>query len=290
MGISMTPLALMAPAKLNLFLHINGRRDDGYHELETLFTFLDYGDELIFTLTDEDAIAIVGSPADIKLEDNLIYKAAQLLLGHRQLHAGVQINLEKKLPMGGGVGGGSSDAATTLLALNSLWKCDLSIDALADLGVKLGADVPVFVRGYSAHAHGIGEHLEKITLEEKFYLVVSPGVHVSTALIFQHPDLPRDTAKLKGELNLLNTRNDCESLVKKLYPEVEKTLEWLLKYAPSKMTGTGACCFAEFDTREAAERVLQQLPDIWQGFVAKSVNCSPVHTQLNIHLKDEVNV
>lgn len=286
----MTPLALMAPAKLNLFLHINGRRDDGYHELETLFTFLDYGDELIFTLTDEDAITIVGSPTDIKLEDNLIYKAAQLLLGHRQLHAGVQINLEKKLPMGGGVGGGSSDAATTLLALNSLWKCDLSIDALADLGVKLGADVPVFVRGYSAHAHGIGEHLEKITLEEKFYLVVSPGVHVSTALIFQHPDLPRDTAKLKGELNLLNTRNDCESLVKKLYPEVEKTLEWLLKYAPSKMTGTGACCFAEFDTREAAERVLQQLPDIWQGFVAKSVNCSPVHTQLNIHLKDEVNV
>lgn len=286
----MTPLALMAPAKLNLFLHINGRREDGYHELETLFTFLDYGDELIFTLTDEDAITIVGSPADIKLEDNLIYKAAQLLLGHRQLHAGVQINLEKKLPMGGGVGGGSSDAATTLLALNSLWKCDLSIDALADLGVKLGADVPVFVRGYSAHAHGIGEHLEKITLEEKFYLVVSPGVHVSTALIFQHPDLPRDTAKLKGELNLLNTRNDCESLVKKLYPEVEKTLEWLLKYAPSKMTGTGACCFAEFDTREAAERVLQQLPDIWQGFVAKSVNCSPVHTQLNIHLKDEVNV
>lgn len=286
----MTPLALMAPAKLNLFLHINGRREDGYHELETLFTFLDYGDELIFTLTDEDAITIVGSPADIKLEDNLIYKAAQLLLGHRQLHAGVQINLEKKLPMGGGVGGGSSDAATTLLALNSLWKCDLSIDALADLGVKLGADVPVFVRGYCAHAHGIGEHLEKITLEEKFYLVVSPGVHVSTALIFQHPDLPRDTAKLKGELNLLNTRNDCESLVKKLYPEVEKTLEWLLKYAPSKMTGTGACCFAEFDTREAAERVLQQLPDIWQGFVAKSVNCSPVHTQLNIHLKDEVNV
>lgn len=286
----MTPLALMAPAKLNLFLHINGRRDDGYHELETLFTFLDYGDELIFTLTDEDAITIVGSPTDIKLEDNLIYKAAQLLLGHRQLHAGVQINLEKKLPMGGGVGGGSSDAATTLLALNSLWKCDLSIDALADLGVKLGADVPVFVRGYSAHAHGIGEHLEKISLQEKFYLVVSPGVHVSTALIFQHPDLPRDTAKLKGELNLLNTRNDCESLVKKLYPEVEKTLEWLLKYAPSKMTGTGACCFAEFDTREAAERVLQQLPDIWQGFVAKSVNCSPVHTQLNIHLKDEVNV
>jgi 4-diphosphocytidyl-2-C-methyl-D-erythritol kinase len=290
MGISMTPLALLAPAKLNLFLHINGRRDDGYHELETLFTFLDYGDELTFTLTEDDAITITGSPADIKQEDNLIYKAAQLLLTHRQIDAGVKINLLKKLPMGGGVGGGSSDAATTLLALNSLWNCGLSIDALANQGVKLGADVPVFVRGYSAHAHGIGEHLEKITLAEKFYLVVSPGVHVSTALIFQHPDLPRDTAKLQGELNLLNTRNDCESLVKKLYPEVEKTLEWLLKYAPSKMTGTGACCFAEFDTREAAERVLQQLPDIWQGFVAKSVNCSPVHTQLNIHLKDEVNV
>ncbi|CCQ09676.1 4-diphosphocytidyl-2-C-methyl-D-erythritol kinase [Pseudoalteromonas luteoviolacea B = ATCC 29581] len=279
----MTTLSLLAPAKLNLFLHINGKRPDGYHELETVFTFLDFGDVLSFTLQEQDEIHIEGAPLEISLADNLIYRAAKELVPFRNVTQGVVIVLEKNLPMGGGVGGGSSDAATTLLALNQIWECRLSIDELAQIGVKLGADVPVFVRGFSAHAHGIGEALTPFELEEKFYLVVSPGVHVSTALVFGHPDLPRDSAKLAPGWTLSNTRNDCESLVKKLYPEVEKTLLWLLKYAPSKMTGTGACCFAQFETREAAERVLLQLPDNWQGFVAKSVHCSPVHTQLNKH-------
>ncbi|MFC3031749.1 4-(cytidine 5'-diphospho)-2-C-methyl-D-erythritol kinase [Pseudoalteromonas fenneropenaei] len=280
----MTELTLLAPAKLNLFLHVNGRRDDGYHELETLFTFLNYGDTLHFALCEQDHISISGAPADIPLHDNLIYKAAQKLIPYRKIQQGLDIQLVKRLPMGGGVGGGSSDAATTLLAVNKLWQCGLNINQLAALGVTLGADVPVFVRGLSAHAQGIGEQLKPVKLPEKAYLVVSPGVHVSTAAIFTHPDLPRTTPKLKSGWQLSETRNDCEMLVKKLYPEVEKTLLWLLKYAPSKMTGTGACCFAEFDSVAAAERVLQQLPANWQGFVATSANRSPAHTQLDVAL------
>ncbi|QTH71107.1 4-(cytidine 5'-diphospho)-2-C-methyl-D-erythritol kinase [Pseudoalteromonas xiamenensis] len=280
----MAVLTLLAPAKLNLFLHINGKRADGYHELETLFTLLDFGDELTFEANEKGSVTIEGAPSDINLADNLIFKAAQMLRPYTAQTTGAHIVLNKRLPMGGGVGGGSSDAATTLLALNELWNCQLNVSELANLGVKLGADVPVFVRGVSAHAQGIGENLLPVSLSEKFYLVVSPGVHVSTAAIFGHPDLPRDTPKLSDGWSMENTRNDCEVLVKKLYPEVEKTLEWLLKYAPSKMTGTGACCFAEFTSREAAERVLQTLPENWQGFVAKSVNCSPVHKQLNIPL------
>ncbi|WP_462171244.1 4-(cytidine 5'-diphospho)-2-C-methyl-D-erythritol kinase [Pseudoalteromonas xiamenensis] len=280
----MAVLTLLAPAKLNLFLHINGKRADGYHELETLFTLLDFGDELTFEANEKGSVTIEGAPSDINLADNLIFKAAQMLRPYTAQTSGAHIVLNKRLPMGGGVGGGSSDAATTLLALNELWNCQLNVSELANLGVKLGADVPVFVRGLSAHAQGIGENLLPVSLSEKFYLVVSPGVHVSTAAIFGHPDLPRDTPKLSEGWSMENTRNDCEVLVKKLYPEVEKTLEWLLKYAPSKMTGTGACCFAEFTSREAAERVLQTLPENWQGFVAKSVNCSPVHKQLNIPL------
>lgn len=280
----MAVLTLLAPAKLNLFLHINGKRADGYHELETLFTLLDYGDELTFEANEKGSVTIEGAPSDINLADNLIFKAAQMLRPYTAQTSGAHIVLNKRLPMGGGVGGGSSDAATTLIALNELWNCQLNVSELANLGVKLGADVPVFVRGVSAHAQGIGENLLPVSLSEKFYLVVSPGVHVSTAAIFGHPDLPRDTPKLSEGWSMENTRNDCEVLVKKLYPEVEKTLEWLLKYAPSKMTGTGACCFAEFTSREAAERVLQTLPENWQGFVAKSVNCSPVHKQLNIPL------
>ncbi|MFC0116326.1 4-(cytidine 5'-diphospho)-2-C-methyl-D-erythritol kinase [Pseudoalteromonas xiamenensis] len=280
----MAVLTLLAPAKLNLFLHINGKRADGYHELETLFTLLDFGDELTFEANEKGSVTIEGAPSDINLADNLIFKAAQMLRPYTAQTSGAHIVLNKRLPMGGGVGGGSSDAATTLLALNELWNCQLNVSELANLGVKLGADVPVFVRGVSAHAQGIGENLLPVSLSEKFYLVVSPGVHVSTAAIFGHPDLPRDTPKLSEGWSMENTRNDCEVLVKKLYPEVEKTLEWLLKYAPSKMTGTGACCFAEFTSRDAAERVLQTLPENWQGFVAKSVNCSPVHKQLNIPL------
>ena len=275
-----TQFSLIAPAKLNLFLHINGRRDDGYHELETLFTFLNFGDELHFELTHDGEISISGDTNGIAQADNLIYKAALLLQIHCKVAEGVKINLTKRLPMGGGVGGGSSDAASTLLALNTLWNTALSLDELAELGLKLGADVPVFINGKSAIAHGIGEQLESVNLPSKWYCVVFPNQHVSTAQIFTHPDLKRDTPKLSGDRQQQVLTNDCEPLVKKLCPEVEKTLQWLLKYAPSKMTGTGSCCFVEFASQVQAQDVLANLPHTWQGFIASSVNTSPAHTEL----------
>ncbi len=275
----------MAPAKLNLFLHINAQRADGYHELETLFTFLEFGDELNFTCTEQDNIEITGDTHGIALEDNLIYKAASALRPFRSVETGISIALSKKLPMGGGVGGGSSDAATTLLAINQLWKCHLSHQKLAEIGLKLGADVPVFVNGKTALAQGVGEKLTAVNLPQRWFCVVFPNVHVSTGTVFTHPDLPRDTAKLSGDWQLANTNNDCEALVKKLYPEVEKTLGWLLKYGPARMTGTGACCFVELDCATSAQRVLDSLPSCWQGFVAPSTNISPAHTQLDSWLK-----
>ncbi|TMO04772.1 4-(cytidine 5'-diphospho)-2-C-methyl-D-erythritol kinase [Pseudoalteromonas sp. S558] len=275
-----TSFSVIAPAKLNLFLHINGRRADGYHELETLFTFLNFGDELSFELTSTPTILVTGDTKDIPLKDNLIYKAALLLQTQNKSQLGVKINLIKRLPMGGGVGGGSSDAATTLLALNKLWNINNSVDELADLGLQLGADVPVFIRGQSAIAHGIGEKLQHVELEQKWYCVVHPNQHVSTAKIFTHPDLKRDTPKILGDWKCQTLSNDCEPLVKKLCPEVEKTLQWLLKYAPSKMTGTGSCCFVEFASQVQAQDVLANLPHTWQGFIASSVNTSPAHTEL----------
>ena len=283
--VSTAPLTLIAPAKLNLFLHINARRDDGYHELETLFTFLEFGDDLTFTVTHGPDIKVTGDTNSIALTDNLIYKAALLLQQHCRCQQGVSIKLLKRLPMGGGVGGGSSDAATTLLALNKLWDCHLSLHELANLGVTLGADVPVFINGHTAIAHGIGEQLHNVELPKRWYCVIHPGEHVSTAKIFTHPDLKRDTPKLKADWQTENLRNDCEALVKKLCPEVEKALQWLLKYAPSKMTGTGACCFAEFSTEAQAQQVLAQLPEKWTGFVASSATLSPAHTALNAHFE-----
>ncbi|MBQ4798274.1 4-(cytidine 5'-diphospho)-2-C-methyl-D-erythritol kinase [Pseudoalteromonas sp. MMG006] len=277
---STTSFSVIAPAKLNLFLHINARRDDGYHELETLFTFLNFGDTLHFELTNDANISITGDTKGIPLSDNLIYKAAHLLQTHSKTSFGVKINLTKRLPMGGGVGGGSSDAATTLLALNKMWSLDLDLTELAKLGLQLGADVPVFIQGKSAIAHGIGEQLHHVTLEKKWYCVVHPNQHVSTAKIFTHPDLKRDTPKIIGNWQQHSLTNDCEPLVKKLCPEVEKTLQWLLKYAPSKMTGTGSCCFVEFASQVQAQDVLDNLPHTWQGFVASSANVSPAHTEL----------
>jgi 4-diphosphocytidyl-2-C-methyl-D-erythritol kinase len=280
-------MTLSAPAKLNLFLHINSQRVDGYHELETVFTFLNYGDELTFTTTEDTAISICGDTNDIALENNLIYKAASSLMPYNPKRLGINVKLIKKLPMGGGIGGGSSDAASTLLAVNQLWQCGLSLEKLAEIGLTLGADVPVFIRGYSALAQGVGEHLQPIATDNKWYLVVYPNTHVSTAQIFGHSDLPRCTAKLTNGWNIGNTRNDCEGLVKKLYPEVEKTLQWLLKYGSSRMTGTGACCFVDFISRKSAENALNVLPSCWQGFIAQSSNISLAHTQLEIWLKNQ---
>ncbi|MRJ41004.1 MULTISPECIES: 4-(cytidine 5'-diphospho)-2-C-methyl-D-erythritol kinase [Idiomarina] len=278
----MATLSLSAVAKLNLFLHITGQRHDGYHLLETLFQFIDYGDRLDFTLTDTDTLDFSCSVAELAGPDNLVLRAVQLLQQEFPKHArGVRIHLHKVLPCGGGLGGGSSDAATTLLALRQLWQLPLSTAELAQLGLQLGADVPIFVSGHAAFAQGIGEQLTPMTPACPWYLVVHPGVHVSTPTIFQHPQLPRQHAHMDPQQwNWHNTQNDCQQLVCQLYPEVAKALAWLVEYAPSRLTGTGACIFARFDQQQQALAALQQLPAAWTGFVARGINESPVCQQL----------
>ncbi|MGR5149901.1 4-(cytidine 5'-diphospho)-2-C-methyl-D-erythritol kinase [Photobacterium alginatilyticum] len=276
-----------APAKLNLFLYITGRRPDGYHELQTLFQFLDHSDTLTITANDSGDISLSPAIEGVATEDNLIYRAADALRQAVGIRAGAEIHIDKILPMGGGLGGGSSDAATTLVALNYLWQAGLSEDELAEIGLKLGADVPVFVRGISAFAEGVGEKLQPAEPQEKWYLVAKPDVSIATVDIFTHPELTRDSKKMTLDALLAGIyENDCEKIVRRLHPEVDKALSWLLEYAPSRLTGTGACVFAEFSTQQEANATLNKLPDWLQGFVAKGVNTSPLLTALNAHSTD----
>ncbi|OPH49533.1 4-(cytidine 5'-diphospho)-2-C-methyl-D-erythritol kinase [Vibrio campbellii] len=270
-----------SPAKLNLFLYINGRTENGYHELQTLFQFVDHGDELTIQANDSGEITISPEIEGVPLKDNLIWKAATALQRFANCSYGAHIDLHKILPMGGGIGGGSSNAATTLVALNYLWQTNLSDDELAEIGLALGADVPVFVRGFSAFAEGVGEKLSPAHPDEKWYLVVRPNVSIATADIFGHPDLTRNTPKRDLE-TLLNTPsvNDCEKIVRMLYPEVDKQLSWLLQYAPSRLTGTGSCVFAEFSSKSEAETILAQLSDKVSAFVAQGRNISPLKETL----------
>ncbi|MHA7228521.1 4-(cytidine 5'-diphospho)-2-C-methyl-D-erythritol kinase [Vibrio campbellii] len=270
-----------SPAKLNLFLYINGRTENGYHELQTLFQFVDHGDELTIQANDSGEITISPEIEGVPLKDNLIWKAATALQRFANCSYGAHINLHKILPMGGGIGGGSSNAATALVALNYLWQTNLSDDELAEIGLALGADVPVFVRGFAAFAEGVGEKLSPAHPDEKWYLVVRPNVSIATADIFGHPDLTRNTPKRDLE-TLLNTPsvNDCEKIVRMLYPEVDKQLSWLLQYAPSRLTGTGSCVFAEFSSKSEAETILAQLSDKVSAFVAQGRNISPLKETL----------
>ena len=272
-----------APAKLNLFLHINGKRSDGYHELQTLFQFLDYCDWLDFKIIAEDKLVLHSSLGGIvDHDDNLIIKAAKRLKEVSDYQGGAEIWLTKNLPMGGGIGGGSSDAATTLVALNALWNTKLSKQELMDIGLSLGADVPVFIKGTAAFAEGVGEKLQTVSPKENCYLVLKPNVHVSTAIVFNDPDLPRNTTRLSVETLLSEIwRNDCQKLVELRYPEVAKALAWLLEYAPSRMTGTGACVFGEFDKKQQALDVLAKVPDGIEAFVAEGMNLSLLEQRLN---------
>ncbi len=270
-----------SPAKLNLFLYITGRRDNGYHELQTLFQFLDHGDELTITANDSGEITLSPEIPGVPLQDNLIWKAATALQKQSGCQWGAHINLNKVLPMGGGIGGGSSNAATTLVALNHLWQINLSEDELAEIGLKLGADVPVFTRGFAAFAEGIGEQLTKAEPDEKWYLVVRPDVSIATVDIFTHPELTRNTPK-RELATLLDSDygNDCEKIVRMLYQEVDKQLSWLLQYAPSRLTGTGSCVFAEFSSKSEAQNVFEKLPDTVSAFIAQGKNTSPLHETL----------
>lgn len=266
-----------APAKLNLFLHITGRRQDGYHELQTAFQFLDYGDELQFEITDSPEIKLSTPLAGVNDEDNLIVRAARLLQQHVGSSQGALIHIDKHLPMGGGLGGGSSNAATTLVALNYLWKCGLSGNELAQLGLSLGADVPIFVAGFAAWAEGVGEKLTPITPVESWFVVIKPDCHVSTAEIFSSMELTRDCEPITISRFLSGEgRNVCEEVVKKHYPAVANALNWLAQYASPRMTGTGACIFADVNSQQEAQQILDKLPSIWQGFVAKGCNRSPL--------------
>ncbi|KQA25886.1 kinase [Vibrio metoecus] len=271
-----------SPAKLNLFLYITGRRANGYHDLQTLFQFLDHGDELTITANTRGDITLSPALANVALEDNLIYKAAMALKSYTQSPLGADIKLHKTLPMGGGIGGGSSNAATTLVALNYLWQTQLTDDQLAEIGLALGADVPVFTRGFAAFAEGVGEELSAVEPEEKWYLVVRPAVSIATKRYFLlNPELVRNTPK-RDLASLLATpyENDCEKIVRSLYPEVDQQLSWLLQYAPSRLTGTGSCVFAEFSSRKDAQAVFAQLSDNVLAFVAQGRNVSPLRKTL----------
>ena len=246
-----TAITLPAPAKLNLFLHITGRRADGYHNLQTVFQLLDYSDELRFSLRSDDQLRFTCNDRSLDNTDNLVVRAARLLQGTLQealqRPLGADIHLDKHIPAGAGLGGGSSDAATTLVALHRLWQGQLTRAALADLGLQLGADVPVFVMGHSAWAEGIGEDLIPVTLDPQYFLVLTPACHVATATIFSHQQLTRDSTAIKMCAFLAGqSRNDCEALVRKLYPAVDAALNWLSQFAPARMTGTGSSVFAAF--------------------------------------------
>lgn len=278
MELMSTPLTLLAPAKLNLMLHITGRRDDGYHNLQTVFQILDYGDTMHFTLRNDDALTLTGDFPGVPTESNIIFKAAQLIKPWSNVPPGVSINVDKVLPMGGGLGGGSSNAATTLLALNKLWHCHLREDQLAELGLQLGADVPVFVRGRSAWAEGIGEQLSPLSLPEKWYVVLKPDVEVSTAKIFGHRELTRNTSAITVAAFLRSGgQNDCENIVRRLYPDIDAALVWLAEAAKNgaMLTGTGACIFAPCDNRDEAALIFANRPKNLRGFIAKGVNFSP---------------
>lgn len=283
----MPSLALPAPAKLNLFLHITGRRADGYHELQTLFQLLDHGDTLLFDRTDNAAIEVTPALPGVAPADNLIARAAHLLQSHTGCRRGARIQLQKRLPLGGGIGGGSSDAATALLALNRLWELDLPLAELATLGLQLGADVPVFVHGRTAWAEGVGERLQPVLMPEANYLILVPPCQISTAQIFSHGALTRNSSPITIAAFLgQGGRNDCEPVVRMLYPAVAFALDWLSRFSPARLTGTGACVFARVDERSEAEAILRQLPAGYSGFAARAVNRSAVHTALGIASAD----
>ena len=287
-------LEFPSPAKLNLFLHVVGQRKNGYHELETLFQFLDYSDTIEILVTEGSDIELLTPIDGVNNDDNLIVKAALLLQKktHQKSEAsskslGAKIRIKKKLPMGGGLGGGSSNAATILVALNSLWQCNYSTEQLSEFGLSLGADVPIFIHGFAAFARGIGEQLTAAEPEECWYLVCKPKVSISTASVFTSSDLPRKTTKLayddfskaycdKDLFNDEKYHNDCQTMVIKHYDEVANLLAWLVEYAPSRMTGTGACIFSRFSSEKEACDIQKKLPSGIDSFVAQGRNYSPL--------------
>lgn len=279
-----------APAKLNLFLQITGRREDGYHNLQTVFQFLDTADRLRFEVREDGKVIRKTDNEGVKPEEDLVVRAAKALQQATGTELGADIYLQKLLPMGGGVGGGSSDAATTLVVLNHLWKTELDPQALAEIGLALGADVPIFIHGHAAFATGVGEELTSVSPAEPFYLVVKPEVHVSTAEIFSDQQLTRDCPAIKICDLQIGTENEAqvfdelgnvfEPIVSRQHPEIAEVIQLLRQYADARLTGTGACVFAAFETKEQAQGVMAKLPDDCSAFIARGLNQSPLQTML----------
>ena len=285
MGTGVEPThSFFAPAKLNLFLHVVGQRGDGYHLLQSVFRFIHYGDTVHLQLRDDAGIERVGDFPGVPEELDLTLRAARLLQPFAHASMGVNIRIDKRLPMGGGLGGGSSDAATVLLALNRLWHLNFSRQRLQHLALSLGADVPVFVFGQSAFAEGVGEQLRSVTLPPAWYVVLTPPVHITTAAIFAAPELTRTTPALtiapfsagNPAPDAASLHNDLQPVVVGRYPQVGDYLSWLGQYAEARMTGSGACVFAALASEDAANRVLEDLPDDMQGFVAQGLDRHPL--------------
>ncbi|KXZ67209.1 4-(cytidine 5'-diphospho)-2-C-methyl-D-erythritol kinase [Acinetobacter venetianus] len=265
-----------SPAKLNLFLHITGRRENGYHELQTIFQLIDLYDWMNFKAIDGEDIQIEGLD-DVQLEQNLIYRAAQLLKPHAKKPCGLNIHIEKNIPMGAGLGGGSSNAATTLIVLNQLWECELSEQQLADYGVKLGADVPIFVLGRNAWAEGIGEHLSFIDLAQKKFIILKPDCFISTQQLFSQKTLTRDskiTTFCAYQLQPSSFGNNFEPLARQLYSEVDEAMRYLDQFGLAKLTGTGACVFTEVTNEMNVEQILQNAP--CKAYLVNSLAESPL--------------
>ena len=270
-----------APAKLNLFLHVTGRRADGYHELQTLFQLIDLCDTVAISVREDGQIERPVGPPEVPCEADLTVRAARALQSATGTRLGASLKVRKRIPQGGGLGGGSSDAATTLLALNEMWNCGLSLSELASLSRPLGADVPVFVQGSSAWAEGIGERLTPVTLPGTWYVVIYPGVAMSTREVFQSPELTRNSPLITIRAFFESGgRNDCEPVVRARAPQVAEALEWLGRFAPARLTGTGSCVFSACGSAGDAERLAARVPDRWMSFVAQGLNTSPVHERL----------
>jgi 4-diphosphocytidyl-2-C-methyl-D-erythritol kinase len=275
-------VAWSAPAKLNLMLHIVGRRQDGYHELQTDFQLIDLRDRIEITVRTDGSITRPRGPAGVPESEDLVVRAAKALKAVSGTHLGAEISVKKKIPLGGGLGGGSSDAATTMVALNQMWKLGYSTEQITAFGASLGADVPVFAAGHSAWAEGVGERLTPVSLgPDSWYLVIFPGVSVPTAAVFQAAELTRNSppTTMRGFLET-GGWNDCEAVVRARFPAVAEALDWLARHGAARLTGTGSCVFAKFSRVEDAERVAARVPDQWRAFVARGLDRSPLLEEL----------